>query len=165
MNELVVNQVYSFAYLKHRELLWSAFFNELLICTILLNWFVYGVAILYDADWIDWTLVKTGIQFHKKDNLWLSLGIWNSNNIHVNGLFIGFGKDIIVLFRYSHLLFHQFLYFCSFLGFSLILTEYIGVIYLIISVIFLRHWSIKIWHVYQKGHEHQRMWISCNLPM
>lgn len=61
----------------------------------------------------------------------LNLGILNFNNIHVH--VIGFGKDIIVLFRYNHLQFHQFSYFCSFFGFSLILTKYIGGIYLTIS--------------------------------
>lgn len=76
-------------------------------------------------------LLKLVSSFLKKGNFWLNLGILNFNNIHVH--VIGFGKDIIVLFRYNHLQFHQFSYFCSFFGFSLILTKYIGGIYLTIS--------------------------------
>lgn len=86
---------------------------------------------MMQTAWTLYSFVKTGIQFLKKGNFWLNLGILNFNNIHVH--VIGFGKDIIVLFRYNHLQFHQFSYFCSFLGFSLIMTKYIGGIYLTIS--------------------------------
>lgn len=86
---------------------------------------------MMQTAWTVYSFVKTGIQFLKKGNFWLNLGILNFNNIHVH--VIGFGKDIIVLFRYNHLQFHQFSYFCSFFGFSLILTKYIGGIYLTIS--------------------------------
>lgn len=67
---------------------------------------------MMQTAWTVHSFVKTGIQFLKKGNFWLNLGILNFNNIHVH--VIGFGKDIIVLFRYNHLQFHQFSYFCSF---------------------------------------------------
>lgn len=70
---------------------------------------------MMQTAWTVYSFVKTGIQFLKKGNFWLNLGILNFNNIHVH--VIGFGKDIIVLFRYNHLQFHQFSYFCSFFGF------------------------------------------------
>lgn len=117
---------------------------------------------MMQTAWTVHSFVKTGIQFLKKGNFWLNLGILNFNNIHVH--VIGFGKDIIVLFRHNHLQFHQFSYFCSFFGFSLILTKYIGGIYLTISD-FLQTLKHRNFTFYLKGHENQRVWISCYLLM
>lgn len=63
MNELDVNQDYSFSYpgiggFYGGYFLLSANFKwTLLICTVLINWLVYGVAMLYDTDCLDCTLL------------------------------------------------------------------------------------------------------------